>query len=155
AQTNLAQQAWEAGQPSRVLELLESLRPKFDQEDLRGFEWYYLWRLCHPGFRSTLRGHTGPICGLAFSADGRTLASNSIGIDGWAGLHSDVKLWDIATGQERVTLKKRGLESFRHLAFSPDGKTLATCDASQPTRFWDTARGQEIGSSNRRSRLVA
>src|SRR5262245_2389976 len=33
AQTNLAMQAWEAGHPARVLELLESLRPKFDQED--------------------------------------------------------------------------------------------------------------------------
>jgi WD40 repeat protein/serine/threonine protein kinase len=155
AQTNLAQQASEAGQPSRVLELLESLRPKFDQEDLRGFEWYYLWRLCHAGFRSTLRGHIGPVYGLAFSADGRTLASNSIGLESSAGLHSDVKFWDFANGQERITLKKRELESFWRLAFSPDGKTLATCDGTQPTRFWDTASGREIGSFNRRSNLVA
>jgi hypothetical protein len=42
AQLNLAQQAWEAGQPTRVLELLESQRPKVDQDDLRGFDWYYL-----------------------------------------------------------------------------------------------------------------
>src|SRR5262249_8272575 len=39
AQSNLALQAWEAGQPARTLELLESLRPKFDQDDLRGFDW--------------------------------------------------------------------------------------------------------------------
>ena len=67
AQTILAQQAWEAGQPSRVLELLEGLRPKFDQEDLRGFEWYYLRGLCQAGFIASLRGHTGPIWGVAFS----------------------------------------------------------------------------------------
>src|SRR5262249_25069018 len=46
AQMNLAMQAWEANQPARTLELLESQRPRFDDEDLRGFEWYYLWQLC-------------------------------------------------------------------------------------------------------------
>src|SRR5262249_27321119 len=54
AQTNLAQQAWEAGHPARALELLESLRPKLDEEDLRGFDWYYLWRLCHRNLHRTL-----------------------------------------------------------------------------------------------------
>ena len=43
AQINLAHQAWEAGQMARVLELLESQRPRPDEEDLRSFEWYYLW----------------------------------------------------------------------------------------------------------------
>src|SRR5438132_5432545 len=38
AQMNLAMQAWETGQPARVLELLESQRPRFDEEDLRVFE---------------------------------------------------------------------------------------------------------------------
>ena len=46
AQMNLAMQAWEAGQPAHMLQLLESQRPRFDEEDLRGFDWYYLWRLC-------------------------------------------------------------------------------------------------------------
>src|SRR5207302_10026318 len=47
AQMNLAMQAWEAGNPGRVFELLESQRRKFDEEELRTFEWYYLWRRCH------------------------------------------------------------------------------------------------------------
>ena len=42
AQMNLAQQALEVGNTARVLEILESQRPRFDDEDLRGFEWYYL-----------------------------------------------------------------------------------------------------------------
>jgi eukaryotic-like serine/threonine-protein kinase len=47
SQINLANQAWEAGNTARVLELLEGLRPRFDEEDLRSFEWYYLWRNCY------------------------------------------------------------------------------------------------------------
>jgi hypothetical protein len=40
AQLNLAMQAWHAGELPRVLELLESQRPRAGQDDLRGFEWY-------------------------------------------------------------------------------------------------------------------
>ncbi|MHC4180329.1 MAG: serine/threonine-protein kinase, partial [Planctomycetota bacterium] len=43
---NVAQQAWQAGNVARVLDLLNRHRRESDQGDLRGFEWYYLWRLC-------------------------------------------------------------------------------------------------------------
>ena len=36
-----------------------SLRPGPGQADLRGFEWYYLWRICH-GEKLSLQGHGGP-----------------------------------------------------------------------------------------------
>jgi serine/threonine protein kinase len=75
AQMNLAMQAWEAGNPARVLELLEGQRPKFGQEDLRSFEWYYLWRLCNAGCRLRLRCDSGWVSSVAFSPDGKTLAS--------------------------------------------------------------------------------
>ena len=42
--------------------------------DLRGFEWYYLQRLCHLDLR-TLRGHAEPVHAVAFSPDGRLVAS--------------------------------------------------------------------------------
>src|SRR5262249_11444601 len=77
-QTNLGLQAWEAGQPARTLELLETLRPKVDQEDRRGFEWYYLWRLCHRNLHRTLSGPTGEaVNALAITPDGKTLVSGS------------------------------------------------------------------------------
>jgi WD40 repeat protein/serine/threonine protein kinase/tetratricopeptide (TPR) repeat protein len=134
AQMNLAMQAWEAGNPARVLELLEGQRPKFDQDDLRGFEWYYLWRLCQSGKRFTLRGYQGEIWCIAFSPDGQTLASAS-----WDG---DVNIWDVATGKHRCTL--RGHSTFvQSVAFSPDGKTLASGGFDGTVKLWDVATWRE------------
>src|SRR5262245_4891340 len=47
--------------------------------------------------RLTLRGHTAGLQSLAYSPDGKTLASSSR--DG------TIKLWDVATGTERATLR--------------------------------------------------
>jgi serine/threonine protein kinase len=116
AQMNLAQQAWEKGNPVRVLQLLENQRPKFDQEDLRNFEWYYLWRLCNRQRKFTLR-HVG-VLAVAASPDGNMLASCSN--------QGVVIVWDVATGLERVTLRDSEHAWEGCVAFSPDGKTLAT-----------------------------
>jgi WD40 repeat protein/serine/threonine protein kinase len=113
AQMNLAEQAWETGNPVRVLELLETQRPRFDQEDLRGFEWYYLWRLCNGKRRFTQRSGEH----VAFSPDGKTIASSS--------RQGFVKLLDAVTGQEQATLPTPGLVGWGRVAFSPDGKLLA------------------------------
>src|SRR5439155_5918815 len=71
AQMNLAQQAWNAGNKARVLELLESQRPRFDEEELRSFEWYSLWRQCHLQHRLTLTG-SSPGAFAVVSPDGKT-----------------------------------------------------------------------------------
>src|SRR5215510_13908435 len=74
AHMNLAVQALEGIDIGRVLELLESHIPKPGEEDMRGFEWYYLWRLCHRDLL-TLKGHGDVVRSVAFSPDGRRLAS--------------------------------------------------------------------------------
>ncbi|MET8453482.1 trypsin-like peptidase domain-containing protein [Streptomyces sp. NPDC005209] len=67
--------------------------------------------------RQRLAGHTGGVGALAFSPDGRTLATGSD--------DHTVRLWDLSTGKAHTTLT--GLTGDRaQVAFSPDGRTLAT-----------------------------
>src|SRR5206468_2805172 len=96
AQMNLARHAWEAGSTDQVVELLEQHRPKPGETDLRGFEWYYLYRLCHSDLL-TLK--TGPTSSVAYSPDGKRLAS----VD-----RETLKVWDAQTGQEFLALKGAG-----------------------------------------------
>jgi len=84
-----AQQAWQEGWAERVQELLDGQRPTAGQEDFRGFEWYYLWRVCRSD-RLTFKGHRAQVYGLAYSPDGRYLASASA----LSGEPGQVKVWD-------------------------------------------------------------
>ena len=47
ASLNLANAAWHEGRLKRALDLLHECLPEEGQDDFRGFEWDYLWRLCH------------------------------------------------------------------------------------------------------------
>src|SRR5260370_34286975 len=59
--------------------------------------------------RATLRGHKAAVASVAFSPDGKALASGSV--DG------TIKLWEVATGQERATLQ--GHRDVLSFVFSP------------------------------------
>ncbi len=144
AHMKLAQEAWEQANVRRVLELLETHRPSPDQHDLRGFEWYYLWHLCHAG-QSTLYGGATAIQALAFSPTGTILATGS-----GEGL---VRLWDTTSGQRRATLRCHNAIIYS-LAFSPDGRTLATGSGDCTAKLWDLSSGQERATLRGHARYV-
>ena len=79
----------------------------------------------------TLEGHTDWVCSVAFSPDGKTLASGSG--------DQTIKLWDVATGG---TAHPQGHSAGDSVAFSPDGKTLASGGEDTTIKLWDVADGR-------------
>ena len=65
---------------------------------------------------------------VLFSADGRTLA---------AGSQDEVQLWDVDTGHQKTILRDADLNGSL-IAYSPNGRTLATRSTENTIRLWDT-----------------
>jgi len=74
-------------------------------------------------------GHRGDVNSVAFSPDGKLLASGSD--------DTSAKLWDVNAGHEIATLGHSG--KVLAVAFSPDGKTLATGGSDHIVKLWDIA----------------
>ena len=90
----------------------------------------------------TLTGHTGWINALAYSRDGRTLVSG--GNDG------TLRLWSATTGHELFTVTGHTSEAIGPVAFSPDGKTLASESLlpDETIKLLNISTGQEYSISS-------
>jgi WD40 repeat protein/Flp pilus assembly protein TadD len=86
----------------------------------------------------------------AFSRDGRRLASASYQLENGS---SEVKLWDAANGSELLTIHGKSEERWTSVAFSPDGRFLATGGESLSLVLWDVATGRRLRSFDGYSHL--
>ncbi len=96
-----------------------------------------------------LQGHRNRIADLAFSPDGRTLASGS--------KDNTVRLWDVAARKPSHVLRGH-TDAIYAVAFSYDGERLASGSLDHTVRLWDAASGdliRELGSHNEKVRAVA
>ena len=86
--------------------------------------------------------HTKQVNALAFSPNGKTLASASDA--------KTIRLWDVNTEQSAfvIDFQPRAIltehtDEVLALAFSPDGGILASGGGTDPIRLWDAHTGQQ------------
>lgn len=82
-------------------------------------------------------GHSDNVSSVAFSPDGKYLASGSG--------DKSVRIWDVGTGREIRTLRlEQPVFGHNSVKFSPEGRYLASAEADGFIRLWDRANGTEL-----------
>jgi hypothetical protein len=193
AAVNALNGLWRDGYQFGVRDELARLAPQPGEEDLRGFEWFFLQRMTEDlrlietgteGIRllalapqgglvasggrdrrvrlldlasgrtvRILDRHRLPITALAFSPDGKRLASVA---SDWErpGPDNEIKVWEVSTGREAASARA-SVGLFAAVAYSPDGRRLATGDLDGRVAIWETRTGARLLVLSGPARIVS
>lgn len=97
--------------------------------------WVQVWNVQNGQPVRKLGGHTGWIRSLAFSPDGKLIATGSTDLT--------INLWNAHDGTLLRTLKGH-TDMVSHVTFSPDSSRLASTARDGSVRLWDVSRGAEV-----------
>jgi hypothetical protein len=94
--------------------------------------WHPLPEAVSSALVRTLQGHTNWVKNCAINADGRVIVS--------ASSDNTLKVWDAASGQERLTLQHTNWVD--SCAISADGRLIVSASEDNALKVWDAASGQ-------------
>jgi WD40 repeat protein/tRNA A-37 threonylcarbamoyl transferase component Bud32 len=130
-----ASHAWEENEVDRTVMLLKRHEPEHDQQDLRGFEWYYLWRLCQRTKRATNVPQPDKVYEVAFSPTERVLATG--------GQNGLLTIWHFDSNKEAIPLHGHK-DTVVSISFSPNGALLATASQDGTIIIWRVSGGTKL-----------
>lgn len=144
ARVSLASAALEANDPRQAEEILNLCVPNEGDNDSRHIEWHYLHNLCHAEI-DTWTGHSGSVFAVAWSPDGRLIASSGGGnlyyqSPGESVRPGEIIIRDASSGAIFKTLRGHG-HLIKSIDFSPDGNTLVSASHDSTVRLWDVVTG--------------
>ncbi|MHC1763949.1 MAG: protein kinase [Verrucomicrobiia bacterium] len=133
ADMNQAHQSVRQNNVGRARRLLDRHRPGPGEQDLRGWEWRYLWQLCQSEALAVLARRPASCCSLGFSADGTRLAAG----------YSDgrVELWNLGTRRLEVLQLENG-DTPARVAFAPEADFLAVSAEPGTVKLHDLQNGR-------------
>jgi eukaryotic-like serine/threonine-protein kinase len=137
SQMSLANTAWNDANIEHLHDLLAAHIPKLGEPDLRGFEWYYLWRVSHTELASL--PHATGIRSVVFSPDGKGLVTIETDRD-----HETLRLFDGVTWKERYRFSGKRMDIGWKVAFTRDGRIFATGGYSCGISLWETSTGKRL-----------
>ncbi len=117
-------------------ELLNHHQPKTGEENLPGFEWYYMNRLIELPSHASISCPDGIFC-VQPSPDGSLLAA--------ACGDGNIYIFDAQTGQEVRTIPT-GAESANYVCWTSDQTEVATADSSGRIQTWNVSDGMQVRS---------